>query len=200
MKPRPRVIVRVLSAVLLWLAFGVVVNVLVAWIAVCLPRPASPSVPPITINFQPWPIAAPADWPPSGRGQKYIYPGWDSLVVFAEGSTKLYLVSELRAGVPFRSLRTWDVGGTRGFRAGKDGWAWDVQLPWGGWINLPLAPTWPGFALDSILYAVAGFALWRAVGWVRWRERVERHECPHCGYSRDGLDDGAVCPECGAAA
>lgn len=67
-------------------------------------------------------------------------------------------------------------------------------------LLLPLRPVWPGFLLNSIIYAAL---LWQLVilsCWVlrglRGRPRARRGLCPRCGYDlRGGLDAG--CPECG---
>ncbi len=58
---------------------------------------------------------------------------------------------------------------------------------------LPLRPTWPGFALNTILYAAllwlpfAPFALRRLI-------RRRRGLCPKCAYP---MGESAVCTECG---
>jgi hypothetical protein len=60
---------------------------------------------------------------------------------------------------------------------------------------VPLLPCWPGFAINTLLYAAllwlllfAPFALRRAI-------RRRRNRCEHCGYPRGA---STVCSECGA--
>lgn len=52
------------------------------------------------------------------------------------------------------------------------------------------------------LTALTGLALFARAGWYtafHWRSdrRRARGGCPSCGYSRDGLEETAPCPECG---
>lgn len=65
---------------------------------------------------------------------------------------------------------------------------------------LPLAPIGVGFALDSVLYGGAWFAL-LILGtvpmWLRAAGRRCRGECGHCGYDLRG-GQHSCCPECGA--
>ncbi len=63
---------------------------------------------------------------------------------------------------------------------------------------LPLLPLWPGFAINTAFYALLLFGALRTPGVVRRTLRRRRGRCVGCGYSRDGLDAGAACPECGA--
>lgn len=63
---------------------------------------------------------------------------------------------------------------------------------------LPLLPLWPGFLLNTFFYALLLFGAWRLPGMLRRAVRRRRGRCAGCGYSRDGLDAGTACPECGA--
>jgi hypothetical protein len=66
---------------------------------------------------------------------------------------------------------------------------------------IPLAPIWPGFVLDALVYAAAWLTLFAlaaavAAGRRAWRRR--RGSGTSCGYDVHGAAAGA-CPECGAA-
>ena len=78
---------------------------------------------------------------------------------------------------------------------------WRVQVPWfprnGRKTTraLPLAPIWPGFAINTIFYATI---LWLPFAPFQLRRyvRVKRGCCINCGYDLRG-DFSAGCPECG---
>ncbi len=61
---------------------------------------------------------------------------------------------------------------------------------------LPLAPIWPGFAVNMIFYAVLLWMLWLSPFVVRRMIRRKRGRCIKCGYDLRG-DLSAGCPECG---
>jgi hypothetical protein len=61
---------------------------------------------------------------------------------------------------------------------------------------VPLKPV-PGFALDTLMYALALFVLIHGTRWTFRAVRLRRNSCPACGYARTGLPAGAPCPECG---
>ncbi len=63
---------------------------------------------------------------------------------------------------------------------------------------LPLLPLWPGFLINTLFYALLLLIAWRLPGVLRRAVRRRRGRCVRCGYSRDGLDAGVACPECGA--
>lgn len=66
--------------------------------------------------------------------------------------------------------------------------------------SLPLMPVWPGFVVDSLLYAaVWGFLLWTPRAIARALQR-KPGTCKRCGYDLAGLSAGGCCPECGTAA
>jgi hypothetical protein len=65
---------------------------------------------------------------------------------------------------------------------------------------IPLRPLWPGFALNTLLYAAILFALIRGPFIARRTLRRRRGLCVSCGYDLRGRGpDHAACPECGAA-
>ena len=79
------------------------------------------------------------------------------------------------------------------------------------WRRFPTEFLWPGFAINTVFYAVILWLLFAAPFALRRRRRIKRGLCPKCAYdlrgSRRGphpnpLPEGegeTVCPECGAA-
>ncbi len=65
--------------------------------------------------------------------------------------------------------------------------------------RLAIRPAWPGFALNTLFYAIltalAITATTRAFTDVRTWHRTRRGRCPACGYDIAGV---TTCPECGA--
>jgi hypothetical protein len=59
---------------------------------------------------------------------------------------------------------------------------------------LPIAPIWPGFAINTIFYAAIFCALFAVPGTVRRRVRIRRGVCVRCAYP---LGTSSVCSECG---
>ena len=61
---------------------------------------------------------------------------------------------------------------------------------------LLLRPLWPGFMLNTLLYAAALWFVFFAPFKLRRHLRTRRGLCPACGYPVGGA---AVCSECGKA-
>jgi hypothetical protein len=61
---------------------------------------------------------------------------------------------------------------------------------------LPLAPIWPGFAINTIFYAALLWMLWLSPFVIRRVIRHKRGQCIKCGYDLGGTSGGG-CPECG---
>ena len=62
---------------------------------------------------------------------------------------------------------------------------------------LPLRPMWPGFAINTVFYAVGLWGLFTAPFALRRRRRIRRGLCPKCAYDLRGVESAHVCPECG---
>jgi hypothetical protein len=62
--------------------------------------------------------------------------------------------------------------------------------------RLPLLPLWPGFAINTVFYAMILWGLFAAPFALRRRMRIKRGLCPKCAYDLRG--SGGACPECGA--
>ena len=63
-----------------------------------------------------------------------------------------------------------------------------------GYRLLPLRPLWPGFALNTFLYAAILWLLIPGPFALRRLRRVRRGLCPKCAYP---MGESSVCTECG---
>lgn len=63
---------------------------------------------------------------------------------------------------------------------------------------LPLRPIWPGFAINTALYAAVTWLFFAFPTLLRRRWRSARGHCPTCDYDLRATTTG-ICPECGAA-
>ncbi len=101
-------------------------------------------------------------------------------------------------GLPFLTLMSWKEtvwpDNNRGQTRLREGYSWRKQ-PWRNEFVHPvlaLRPLWPGFAVNTLFYAMlllAAFVLRRHL-------RVRRGLCPACAYP---VGEAAVCSECGGA-
>ncbi len=62
--------------------------------------------------------------------------------------------------------------------------------------RLPYLPVWPGFAGNTVVFALVAFPLVVLPGTIIRMRRAVRGRCTACAYDITGL---ATCPECGAA-
>ena len=64
--------------------------------------------------------------------------------------------------------------------------------------GLPYRPIWPGFLINTVLYAFVLCLLFAAPFALRRHRRIKRGLCLKCGYNlRNRPSDSSVCPECG---
>jgi len=75
---------------------------------------------------------------------------------------------------------------------------WIIGRPESGedWHPLPLIPTFPGFAINTLYYAVILWLLLALAFLLRRHQRKRRNLCPHCAYPQG---TSTICTECGHA-
>lgn len=214
----PRRLWRLAAAVIICLLIGAAVNVLVAWSS-CVRFPWVPPrwrTPPVLERAasEEWPARYSGAWGAPTRLEKSrtwnrvgYTATWYGKEVSEHGLIwNIRIVGAVRAGAPFRSLMFSDELDrdilnppppplpTVPRTPVQDGWT--VRTAWLRAI-FPLRPIWPGFAFNTLIYAVIAYGLSRLPLMARRWRRGRRNQCPTCGYSRAGLAGGAKCPECG---
>lgn len=64
--------------------------------------------------------------------------------------------------------------------------------------RLPVLPIWPGFAINTVFYALILWMLFAAPFALRRKMRIKRGLCPRCAYDLRGRPLHAeACAECG---
>ncbi len=197
---------------------GVVVNVLVAWGCILVPRPwpvAAYQEQAVTC----WNFKAPAWWPPPDYGSKKHKAGVSHQWLYVkttDSPSREFETHGISIGLPFRTLRSvwayaWELEGSDAVTAVEpqreyatspflDGMPLPSVLQHGDLKNtlLPIMPIWLGFSANTLLYGALAWGVLFAPGVVRrWRRR-RRGACVGCGYDLKGIAPGGVCPECGA--
>ena len=132
-------------------------------------------------------------------------PTWPSVERYSDDIT-----CEAAFGMPLLAVEYWCDPGLRVYGGMNVGVRTSAPRLHDGNV-LPLRPLWPGFAINTVFYALVLWLLFAAPFALRRRRRIKRGLCPKCAYdlrgSRRGphpnpLPEGegeTVCPECGAA-
>ena len=122
---------------------------------------------------------------------------WKPVAFTPEGTFDHDLVLRIRAGLPLRAVEgaSWRAAGTP--TAGTPKVILDalVVLP-ANRLKILLRPVWPGFAINTVVYAAILWLLALAPFTARRMIRHRRGRCRKCGYDLRG-DFSASCPECG---
>jgi hypothetical protein len=205
------------------LLIGLLVNLAVT-LACVLWSPANTHVTRFTSEWRSWPSWVPPDWPRwaqrdddaagingctadewRGLGKDYLFRRVFRMrrsVLASEPEHDSYEAIQIRYGFPWRALRL--DSGTHWHNQDAGVWVRPAGLL-GGWLVsskagvLPLAPAWPGFAFNSLLFAAVLGAPLPAFRWIQRCRRLHRGLCPSCAYDLRALPPGP-CPECGHAA
>ncbi len=211
------------ASVAVWLAAGLIITIGIAWTIAKTgqdPRPSSTNftrvpgghwsdVPPTSWPQVPDDVSIEQDW--AGRTEHT-----DSARTSLYGDAPEDVMTVYRCGWPVRSL-AWTRLGVQAMGGHTEIAPTSV---WSGGIadlagkgsaapmtfalglsadirRLPIRPVWPGFALNTIFYALIAWGLWQVPLAIRRRRRRRKGFCVRCGYDLKGLTAGVPCPECG---
>ena len=122
--------------------------------------------------------------------------GFDREVVYATDGVLNRSITRIRCGWPLRCLAGSDTTGI-GLQDAIE--APDMPLlprprSFSGWAFLPTGVLWPGFVLNTMMYAAIIIAVFIVPGRVRRTIRRMRHRCPACAYP---IGVSPRCSECG---
>jgi len=198
----------------LFLLLGAIINIAVAWTYECRAYPKNVIDEAMTDDNAK--AAMPIHWAPASAplitvtGSRRIVSGRTDYVLFAfhnemtsEGSIRY--ANQLfvwTAGWPCRGMQAWTGIGRTPSEIGQHGswrvnWAFASESSRVRQHGLPLLPLWPGFAINTMLYAASVWLLFAAPiipAAIRRRRRGRRGLCPVCAYPIGASD---VCTECG---
>ncbi len=207
--------------VILCLAVGVVATYASAWLSFATSQSLTLIANPQKAGKAEWMFVAPEGTPePIGSGvttitgAEFRYEQWndDGLVfvpIAPSMPERMLVANRHRYGWPTLAIETrhWDayLDTALGIRDEDPRYELSVFSTGvrvgSGPRRAPLRPVWPGFLINTLLYAGAAWLLlalpegWRiARGRSVWQRR-RRGLCPACGYDLSGL---TACPECGA--
>jgi hypothetical protein len=209
---------RWIFTILLFLLLGAVVNVAVAWLCAAWPR--GPFLRRDGWDFSPPPCEL--SWlARSGRRLEYDH-FWVTRTLQSFGATEtLFLEASWSGGLTgldaWRVCSGWPMASFSGGcilcrydpitdSIPVERYVGAFRLP--RWTTpdsrktpalLPLVPVWPGFAVNTLLYAIVLWFLIPGPFVLRRLIRIKRGRCPKCGYDLRGAIPGAGggCPECG---
>lgn len=76
-------------------------------------------------------------------------------------------------------------------------WQQGIETVVGENLVIPTRVIWRGLIGNTVFYGVIAWIIIALLGW--WRRAIRRRRglCEWCGYSMEGLEDAARCPECG---
>ena len=183
---------------LLFLLAGAIINVTVAWGCALQHPPGTRSM---SKEPLPWPSKIPIEWQFSptltGRWSQFGRDRCDWMRLNADFDIEATALME-SLGWPLRSLAWYSH-----YRPGVSGASHGLidlrgRYQWNRELTLPRSPLWPGFAVNTFLYAAVLWVLFVAPFKVRRWRRIKRGQCASCGYSLRGSTGGDRCSECGA--
>jgi hypothetical protein len=200
-----------------WLLLGVVLTVIVAWVCTYALIRIQPKSRVYTA------VAIPSRWEPHINGEHRasvfgarhrIWKGSSMQTIGLDDrplkteristSHRLMFVKITEAGWPFPALRyedwlerksTHPPGTAQAITEDHPSSVWRRGLKIGRY-TLGIRPLWPGFALNSVLYATSIVGLWGAATRILRHVRRRGARCVKCGYDLQGSP--GVCPECGS--